>query len=260
MEMHILSWNVNGVRAWMKKQGTLDYVSRRNLDIVCLNETRIDSSLVEQVQKNFTMFPYQCWACSQRKGFAGVAVLSKTQPLSTEINFTSDLDTEGRVITLEFKDFYLVSSYFPNSGGGDQFIEFKAKWDSDFRDYLRRIMDRGKEVVWIGDLNIVGGELDYFEAKGRKIKIHPKERMSFDKFMELGFTDTFRHLNPGLRKYTWFSNKNPQNRASNKGWRIDFAMVTQGALSWVDNSNIHDHVLGSDHAAIELILNLPNLI
>jgi exodeoxyribonuclease III len=257
MEMNILSWNINGIRSWIKKNGTLDFVSRREVDILCLNETRIDESLVDGIKKSFHMFPYQSWACSKRKGYAGVALLSKIPPISSSIGFNLDYDHEGRVITWEFEFFYLIACYFPNSGGNDEYIEYKMKWDLDFRNFLHSIIDKGKQVIWVGDLNIVGGELDCFVTKGKKIKINPLELESFSKFLDVGFIDTFRYLNPNLRKFTWFSNKFPKNRIENKGWRIDYAMVTPGLLSWVENSIIHDSVLGSDHLPIELKLNIP---
>ncbi|OMJ84431.1 hypothetical protein SteCoe_14441 [Stentor coeruleus] len=256
--MRILSWNVNGLRAWSKKPSTLSFVSHKDFDIVCINETRIDSSLVNQASSLFPDFPYKYFSCSNKKGYAGVAILSRIEPICQDTSSELFFNNNGRVITLEFEKFFLVSSYFPNSGGNDEFIDSKMKWDEDFRNYLKEIMSKGKEVVWIGDLNIVSGELDYFQAKGKKVKIDDKELQSFRKFVELGFVDSFRHLNPNLKKYTWFSNKFPQNRINNKGWRIDYAMVTDGALPWVDMSLIHENILGSDHTPIELVLSFSS--
>jgi exodeoxyribonuclease-3 len=132
------------------------------------------------------------------------------------------------------------------------------RFDQAFREFLTETLSKSKEVIWIGDLNIVSGELDYFMPKGRKIKINEQELESFQKFLSLGFADTFRCLNPRLQKFTWFSNKFPKNRLDNKGWRIDYAMVSNGALPWVENSIIHENVLGSDHTPIELVINIPS--
>ena len=255
--MHILSWNVNGLRAWSKKQGTVEFISRPEIDIVCLNETRIDQSLVKSFEKKFSLYPYQYWACSIRKGYAGVAILSKFEPISSNIGYLQEYDMDGRVITLEFQQFYLIACYFPNSGGNDEFIDKKNTWDNAFRDYLSELINKGKEIIWIGDLNIVGSELDYFERKGQKVKINPLETESFKRFIELGFIDTFRWFNAGVRKFTWFSNKFPQHRINNRGWRIDYAMVTKGCLPWVENSLIWEDIMGSDHSPIEIIINIP---
>lgn len=255
MELHLLSWNVNGIRAWVKKTGTLAFISRFN--VVCLNETKIDAELAKTIEKNFKEFPYRYFACSEKKGYAGVAVFSKIKALSEEIGFNSEYDREGRVITLEFERFFMVSSYFPNSGNNDQFISQKMKWNASFCSFLSGLMQRGKEVVWLGDLNIVGSDLDYYKNKSKKVKINPAETSDFESFLALGFTDTFRHFHPTTKKFTWFNGRFPQNRKNNNGWRIDFAMVSNNALPWVEQSLIHDTVTGSDHCPIELILFCP---
>ena len=258
--MKILSWNVNGIRAWVKKTGTLNFVNSGDFDVLCLNETRIDEGLASSMEKYFTGFEYKYWACSQKKGYAGNAVFSKHKPISHRIGFSHEYDDVGRVVTLEFCKFYLVSVYFPNSGSKDQFIEGKREFDDKFRLYLKDLLATGKELVFIGDLNIVQGPLDYFQPKGKPLVMDQLELESFQLFLDVGLVDTFRHLNPSLQKYTWFSNKFPGHRINNRGWRIDYAFISTGALGWLDNSIIHSDVQGSDHVPIELQLSTTESI
>jgi exodeoxyribonuclease-3 len=255
--MKIVSWNVNGIRSWIKKPGTLEFVTRDDIDILCLNETRVDQSLVETLKPHFQAFPFHFWACSEKKGYAGNAVFSKHQPLSSRIGFSEVYDHVGRVISLEFPRFFLISVYFPNSGSKNEFVGTKREFDDNFRLYLKDLLDTGKELVFIGDLNIVQGPLDYFQPKGKKLVMDEIELESFQLFLDLGLVDTFRKLNPSLQKFTWFSNKFPSHRSNNRGWRIDYAFITKSAEGWVDDSLIHSDILGSDHTPIELILSIP---
>lgn len=254
--MNIVSWNINGIRAWVKKSESLNFAKRADIDFLCLNETRIDESLIPSLQVHFPEYPYQYWSCSAKKGYAGVAILSKHLPLSIDPNSSSFTNHAGRVLTLEFSSFYLISTYFPNSGSTDQFIQEKRSFDDNFRDYLSSLISTGKELILLGDFNIVQGPLDYFQPKNKPIKISEIELESFQLFLKLGLIDSFRHLNPSLKKFTWFNNRFPQHRLNNRGWRIDYAFVTSNALPWVENSIIHSDVLGSDHTPIELVLNI----
>jgi exodeoxyribonuclease III len=257
--IRIASWNINGLRANLQRADFLSFTSRENLDVLCLNETKIQDCHVSAMKAHFPAFPYYCFSCSRTKlGYSGVAVLSKTEPIS----WTEGLDchpAEGRVITAEFDSFFLLCTYVPNSGR-DRFQYRIEKWDRDLRRHIKNLEDRGKSVVWVGDMNVISEEIDIYRLKGNEkfAGATPEERKSYKETLGMGLVDTFRHLYPNERKYSWFSTVVKTAREKNEGWRIDAAVVSQSILGRVQDSLIHADVMGSDHHPIELVLSNSN--
>jgi exodeoxyribonuclease III len=254
-EIHILSWNVNGIRAWVQKDNVMDFVNRPELDIICFNETKLQDVHVANLKAKFPNYPYQYWACSKTKlGYSGTSILSKVQPISWHEGLEGHID-EGRVTLAEFDTFFLLATYVPNSGR-DRFDYRINKWDKDLRSYIKALESKGKGVVWIGDLNVINQDIDIHNLKGNEkyAGATPEERKSFQKTLSGGLTDTFRHLYPTAQKFSWFSALSKSARAKNQGWRIDMSIITRGLLPRLKDSIIYDQMLGSDHQPIELIL------
>lgn len=254
-EIRMLSWNVNGIRAWIKKPGVLPFVNRSELDIICFNETKIQEIHVDTLKKQFPAYPYQYWSCSTTKlGYSGTAILSKVAPLSWKEGLQGH-PSEGRLVLAEFTDFFVVCTYVPNTGSGrfDYRIE---KWDVDLRNYLKTLESTGKGVVWIGDFNVINKDIDVFRLEGNEDCAGgtPAERQSFHKTLDLGFIDTFRYLYPDAIKFSWFTLIRKTAKARNEGWRFDMAVISEKMLPILQDSLIYDQVMGSDHYPIELIL------
>lgn len=259
-EVHIASWNLNGIRAWIKKPSVLQYCSKDELDVLCFNETKLQDSMVADMKTSFPQYPYQCWSCSQtKKGYSGTAILSKTQPISfTEGIGTAKHDDEGRTITAEFADFFVVSTYIPNAGQKLERLKYRTKeWDEDFKIYLKSLEKRGKGVVWLGDLNVIHKDIDIYNIKGKEKQAGctPEERKSFTQLLSEGFVDSFRHLYPNQKKYSWYSTKNIKAKNENLGWRLDYAVISNSLVPKLRDSKIYDDVDGSDHHPIEIIFN-----
>lgn len=250
--MKIISWNVNGFRSILKK-GFLNFVKDFNPDIICLQEIKMNR---EDVQ-NFDLPGYfQFWNFAKKRGYAGTAIFSKEKPLSHENGILNEIhDQEGRTLTLEFKNFYLVNVYVPNAKRDLSRLEYRSKqWDVDFLKYLKSL-EAKKPVVFCGDLNVAHKEIDLTFPKAN-VKNHgftPEERAGFERFIEAGFVDTFREFEKGGGHYTWWSVFR-NCREKNVGWRIDYFLVSSSFLSHVKESIILKEVMGSDHAPIELTL------
>ena len=258
-KVHIASWNLNGLRAWAKKPGVFDYALREDLDILCFNETKLQSKDVAGIRTQFRKYTYQYWSCSQAKlGYSGTAVLSKTQPVSVTYGIGKRKhDQEGRSIAVEFDTFYVVASYIPNAGRKLERLDYRTQeWDADFQAFLTGLKDTGKGVIWLGDLNVVHQDLDIHNMKDKEKSAGctPQERRNFTRTLAQGFTDSFRALNPSLKKFSWYSAINPRAKSLNQGWRLDYIVVSNGLMSRVEESLIHDNVDGSDHHPIELVL------
>ena len=246
--MKLISWNVNGIRAVIKK-GFYDFISEYEPDILCLQEIKANK---EQVDLQLIDYPYQYWNSADKRGYSGTAIFSKIKPL----NVKNDLgirkhDTEGRVITAEFKDYFLVTVYTPNSKRELLRLDYRQKeWDVDFLKYLKEL-EKQKPVIFCGDLNVAHQEIDLKNPKTnhKNAGFTDEEREGFNNYINAGFIDTFREFEKDGGHYTWWSYMF-QARARNIGWRIDYFCASKKILSTVNNSYILKDVMGSDHAPI----------
>ncbi len=249
--MKFISWNVNGLRAVMTK-GFEEIFKNFDADIFCLQETKLQAGQID-----FAPEGYHCyWNYAQKKGYSGTAIFSKEEPLSVTYGMgIEEHDKEGRLITLEFEDFYFITVYVPNSQDGLKRLEYRMHWEEDFLNYINDLQEK-KPVVFCGDLNVAHKEIDLKNPKTNRKNagFTDEERACFTKLMDEGYIDTFRLLNPDLEgAYSWWSYRF-QARAKNAGWRIDY-FVTSGALKdRIKNAKIHSDVLGSDHCPVELVL------
>jgi len=251
--MKFISWNVNGIRAVIKK-GFYDFVKAYNPDILCIQETKAHP---EQVDLVLSDYPYQYWNSAEKKGYSGTAIFSKVEPLS--INYGMGItkhDLEGRVITAEFKDYFLVTVYTPNSKRELLRLDYRQKeWDVDFLKHLKEL-EKKKPVVFCGDLNVAHKEIDLKNPKTnrRNAGFTDEERMGFDNYINAGFIDTFREFEKGEDHYTWWSYMF-QARSRNIGWRIDYFCISKELYSILKNAYILKDVMGSDHAPVVMEIN-----
>ena len=251
--MKIISWNVNGIRAVIKK-GFYDFIDEYKPDILCLQETK---ARPEQVDIKLNQYPYQFWNSAEKKGYSGTAIFSKKKPLSVKNNIGIDKhDNEGRVIAVEFEDYFLVTVYTPNSKRELLRLEYRAQeWDVDFLKYLKKLEEE-KPVIFCGDLNVAHKEIDLKNPKTNKRNagFTYEERSGFDNYIESGFIDTFREFEKGEGHYTWWSYMF-NSRAKNVGWRIDYFCISQILRSKLAKSYILKDVMGSDHAPVAIEIN-----
>lgn len=252
--MKLASWNVNGIRSIVGK-GFYDFVKSVDADIICLQETKASP---DQIDLDLPGYPYHYWDVAEKKGYSGTAVFSKIEPISFKAGVPFDEHSkEGRVCTLEFKDFFLVNVYVPNSQRELTRLEYRTeRWDRDFRAYLKKL-EKKKPVVFCGDLNVAHTEIDLANPKSnqRNAGFTIEERTSFTKFIDSGFVDTFRHFTKEGGHYTWWSYMG-QARAKNVGWRIDYFLVSASLMPKVEKSYILPDVMGSDHAPVVLEADL----
>tara|TARA_B100001142_G_scaffold60419_2_gene59417 strand:- start:7945 stop:8700 length:756 start_codon:yes stop_codon:yes gene_type:complete len=250
--MKFISWNVNGIRAVLKK-GFMDFLEKENPDIICLQETKAHK---EQVDINLEGYPFDYWNSAIKKGYSGTAIFSKKEPLSVIYDMDIEVhDQEGRVITLEFEDYYLVTVYTPNSKRELLRLEYRQEWDKDFLNFLKEL-EKKKPVIFCGDLNVAHKEIDLKNPKTnrRNPGFTDEERASFDNIVNSGFADTFREFNSEEGHYTWWSYMF-QARKKDIGWRIDYFCVSKDLKSKLKDAYILKDVLGSDHAPIALEIN-----
>tara|TARA_Y100000590_G_scaffold434431_1_gene552610 strand:- start:4798 stop:5556 length:759 start_codon:yes stop_codon:yes gene_type:complete len=251
--MKLISWNVNGIRAAIKK-GFYEFMQEHNPDIICLQETKANK---EQVNIELNDYKYQYWNSAEKKGYSGTAIFSKIKP----INVTYGLgikkhDNEGRVITAEFKNNYLVTVYTPNSKRELLRLQYRQKeWDVDFLKFLKKL-EKLKPVIFCGDLNVAHKEIDLKNPKTNKRNagFTDEERNGFDNYIKSGFIDSFREFEKEEGHYTWWSYMF-QARAKNIGWRIDYFCVSSTLRKKLQNSYILKDVFGSDHAPVVLEIN-----
>tara|TARA_B110001454_G_scaffold69579_1_gene67847 strand:+ start:1242 stop:2033 length:792 start_codon:yes stop_codon:yes gene_type:complete len=246
--MKIISWNVNGIRAVIKK-GFYDFINEYNPDIICLQEIKANE---EQVDLILTNYPYKYWNSAEKKGYSGTAIFSKVDPFSinNDIGITKH-DMEGRVITAEFRNYFLVTVYTPNSKRELLRLDYRHnEWDIDFLKYLKEL-EKEKPVIFCGDLNVAHTEIDLKNPKTnhRNAGFTDEERMGFDNYINAGFIDTFREFEKEGGHYTWWSYMF-QARSRNIGWRIDYFCISGILLPQLKNSYILTDVMGSDHAPI----------
>ena len=254
-----ISWNVNGIRACMKK-GFLDFVKVHNPDILCLQETK---ARPEQVELDLPEYSYQYWDSAEKKGYSGTAVFSKLKPLDTATGMDiAKHDTEGRVITLEFESYFLVTVYTPNAKRDLSRLPYRQnEWDPDFLEFIKSL-EKTKPVIFCGDLNVAHTELDLANPQSNKTtKTKPgnagftdEERSGFDNIVNGGFIDTFREFHKGNGHYTWWSYR-ANARERNIGWRIDYFCISSQLKPQMNSAYILPEVMGSDHAPVVLELN-----
>lgn len=252
--VHIVNWNVNGIRSIIKKNFLKD-VRTLQPDILCLQETK---AAQEEVKVTLDLFPeYTTYVNSSkaRKGYSGTAILTKVKPLNVTYDIgIEEHDQEGRVITAEFDEYFLVTVYVPNAGEGLKRLDYRAKWDADFRNYLSSLNQK-KPVVVCGDLNVAHQPIDIARAKENYNKAAGYTQVEIDGFIKLlesGFVDIFRRLNPEEVKYTYW-NYMFNARARNVGWRIDYFLVSEEWASRVQSAPIYNEYEGSDHCPVGLV-------
>ena len=251
--MLFTSWNVNGLRAALNK-GFMDFFNVINADVFALQETKMIQGQAEIDLPEYEEF----WNSAIKKGYSGTAVFTKKIPISHKYGIgIPDHDTEGRVITLEYDDFYFVNVYTPNSKEKLARIDYRMEWEDAFREYLLDL-DAIKPVIVCGDLNVAHTEIDLKNPKTnrRNAGFSDEERNKFTELLDSGFTDVFRKLNPDKEKaYTWWSYRF-NARANNAGWRIDYFLVSNRIFKDVETFIIHDDIFGSDHCPVSLKINI----
>lgn len=251
--MKFISWNVNGLRACVTK-GFQEYFDAVDTDFFCLQETKLQAGQIDLQLPGY----HQFWNYAEKKGYSGTAIFAKEAPLSVVYGVgVPELDTEGRLITLEYPGFYLITCYTPNAQQGLARIGHRLKWDEAFRNYLKKL-DETKPVIVCGDLNVAHQEIDLKNPASNRgnAGFSDEERESFTALLEAGFTDSFRHLNPDATGiYSWWSYRF-NARKNNAGWRIDYFVVSDRLKDKITATPIYTDVLGSDHCPVGLEITL----
>ena len=249
--MRLISWNVNGIRAAMKK-GFLDFAKAENPDVLCVQETKMQEGQAEVPLEGY----HQYWFSADKKGYSGTAVFSKEEPLSVSYGLGIDEhDHEGRAITCEFPDFYLVNVYVPNAQNELKRIDYRMSWEDAFRGYVKEL-EKTKPVVICGDMNVAHEEIDLKNPKTNRgnAGFSDEERGKMTELLAAGFIDTWRHFNPDLAGvYSWWSYR-ANARANNAGWRIDYFLTSQALEDRLAAVDILTEVMGSDHCPVVLEL------
>ena len=248
--MKLISWNVNGLRACEGK-GFRDIFHELDADFFCLQETKMQPGQLDIAFEGYESY----WNSADKKGYSGTAIFSRHQPVSVSYGIGIDEhDHEGRVITLEMSDFYLVTVYTPNAQDELRRLDYRMRWEDDFQTYLREL-DKQKPVIVCGDMNVAHEEIDLKNPKTnrRNAGFTDEERAKFTQLLATGFTDTFRWLYPEEVTYSWWSYRF-QARQKNVGWRIDYFVVSDRLRPHIADAKIHTQILGSDHCPVELDL------
>lgn len=247
--MKLVSWNVNGIRACVNK-GFIDYFQKMDADIFCIQESKCQEGQIELELNGY----HQYWNYAERKGYSGTAIFTKKKPLNVTYGIGDRLvDAEGRVITLEFEDFYMVTVYTPNSKRDLSRLDYRLTWEDEILIYIKTL-DMLKPVILCGDLNVAHQEIDLKNPKPNigNSGFTEEEREKMTQFLASGFVDSFRHLYPEKSDiYTWWSYMN-KVRERNIGWRIDYFLVSERWAPFIKEAQIHDDILGSDHCPIVL--------
>jgi len=249
--MKLISWNVNGIRACVQK-GFLDFFKEIDADIFCIQESKMQEGQLELELEGY----HQYWNYAEKKGYSGTAIFTKQEPISVQYGIGVDEhDHEGRVITLEFPEFYMVTVYTPNSQDELKRLDYRMQWETDFLAYLKRLEEK-KGVIFCGDLNVAHKEIDLKNPKTnrRSAGFTDEERGKFTEVLDAGFIDTFRHFYPELEgAYSWWSYR-MNARARNAGWRIDYFCVSECLKDRLEDAKILSDVMGSDHCPVQLDL------
>ncbi len=247
--MKLISWNVNGIRACEKK-GFMDFFHDVNADIFCLQETKLQEGQIDLKLEGY----HQYWNYAQRKGYSGTAVFTKQKPMRVSYGMgIEEHDKEGRVITLEFESFYMITVYTPNSKSELERLAYRMEWEDAFRAYLLSLKER-KPVIVCGDLNVAHKEIDLKNPKSnqRNAGFTIEERTKMTELLEAGFVDTFRYFYPEMEGiYSWWSYRF-NARANNAGWRIDYFIASETLKDNLKGAKIHTDIFGSDHCPVEL--------
>ena len=255
--MRIISYNVNGIRSAIKK-GFIEWLETNPADIICLQELKahecdIDKEIIESAGYKSYVF------CAQKKGYSGVAILSKTEPDYLEYGHRNEQsDLEGRVIRADFGDLTIINAYFPSGTTGGLRQEYKYQWLDDFMDHIDELKKTRPRIIICGDYNIAHTEIDIHNPKGNKKNsgFLPEERAWFDRFFKNVFVDSFRHLNKEPHNYSWWSVMRPSVRLENKGWRIDYISITETLKENIEEAQIFPDIKHSDHCPVYLKLDL----
>ncbi|WP_234118514.1 exodeoxyribonuclease III [Clostridium hydrogenum] len=249
--MKLISWNVNGLRSCVQK-GFLDYFKEVDADIFCVQETKLQEGQIDLQLEGY----YDYWNYAEKKGYSGTAIFSKVKPISCKYGINEEEhNKEGRVITLEFEKFYMVTVYTPNSKEKLARIDYRMQWEDSFRGYLKEL-DKIKPVIVCGDLNVAHTEIDLKNPKTntQNAGFSPQERSKFTELLEAGFIDTYRYFYPDKEGvYSWWSYRF-KAREKNAGWRIDYFCVSQNLKDKLVSADIHTDVFGSDHCPVELVI------
>jgi len=250
--MRLVSWNVNGIRAVMKK----DFISSLNsmeTDVLCLQETKAQDEQVSEALKEIE--GYHLYRNSaEKKGYSGTAILTKQKPISVQYDMgIEEHDTEGRVIAAEFENFFLITVYTPNSGSELKRLKYRQQWDADFLNYLKKL-EESKPIIVCGDLNVAHRDIDLARPKpnyNKSAGYTQAEIDGLDHYIKADLVDTFRHLNPEKVKYSWWSYR-AGARAKNVGWRIDYFLTSASLIANIQDADILNDIMGSDHCPVSL--------
>lgn len=247
----MISWNVNGLRAIYKK-GFVDIFNEINADIFCIQETKLQEGQIDLNLPGYEMY----WNYAEKKGYSGTAIFTRIKPISVKKGIgIEEHDKEGRVITLEFEDYYLVTVYTPNSQTELARLDYRIKWEEDFKAYLKKLEEK-KPVIVCGDLNVAHKDIDLKNPKTNRKNagFTDEEREKFSKLLDSGFIDTFRYFYPTEEgKYSWWSYRFSA-RKKNAGWRIDYFLASECLKDRLKSADILSDIMGSDHCPVELVL------
>ena len=249
--MKLISWNVNGIRACVTK-GFMDYFKEVDADVFCLQETKLQEGQIDLELEGY----YQYWNYAKKKGYSGTALFSKKEPISVSYGIgIEEHDQEGRVITAEFDEYYVITVYVPNSQNELARLPYRMTWEDAFRTYLKKL-EENKPVIFCGDLNVAHKEIDLKNPKTNHFNagFTDEERGKFSELLEAGFIDTYRYFYPDKElAYSWWSYR-MKAREKNVGWRIDYFVVSKGLKDRLVSADIHSDVMGSDHCPVELVI------
>ncbi len=251
--MKFVSWNVNGIRACMGK-GFMDIFNSLDADVFCIQESKMQEGQLDIETPGY----HQYWNYAERKGYSGTAIFTKIKPISVDYGMGIDIhDHEGRLITLEFEDYFFVNVYVPNSQNELARLPYRMNWEDDFRDYVCEL-NKIKPVIICGDMNVAHKEIDLKNPKTnrRNAGFTDEERGKMTELLDSGFTDSFRYKYPGAEGiYSWWSYRF-KAREKNAGWRIDYFLVSDSVKEKIEDAKIHTEIMGSDHCPVELDINL----
>ena len=251
--MKFISWNVNGIRACREK-GFMDFFNEIDADFFCLQETKLQEGQIELDLPGYEQY----WNYAEKKGYSGTAIFTKHKPISVSYGIgVEEHDHEGRVITLEYENFYMITVYVPNSQDGLARLDYRMRWEDDFLAYIKKL-EESKPVVYCGDLNVAHKEIDLKNPKTNRKNagFTDEERGKFSTVLENGFIDTFRYFYPDMENiYSWWSYRFSA-RAKNAGWRIDYFIVSGALKDKLKAAKIHTDIMGSDHCPVELEMDV----
>lgn len=251
--MKLISWNVNGIRACVTK-GFLDFFNEVDADIFCIQESKLQADQIDLELPDYKQY----WNYAEKKGYSGTAIFTKKEPLNVFYGIgIEEHDKEGRVVTLEFDNFYMITVYTPNSKSELARLDYRMVWEDAFKEYLVEL-DKKKPVIVCGDLNVAHKEIDLKNPKTnlRNAGFTEEERCKFTNLLNAGFTDTFRYFYPDVTGvYSWWSYRF-RAREKNAGWRIDYFLTSNSLKDKLEDAKMHSEVLGSDHCPVELTINI----